>query len=66
MKATTTNTGREIKVSANQSQRTFTIRVQGAKYRTIRMSKEEFESNEYNTANDWQQFLNSSSDYYKK
>jgi predicted secreted protein len=59
-----TITGREINVKANQSKRTFTIRVDGAKYRTIQMSKEEFESCEYMTANDWQQFLKGTNDYY--
>ena len=58
----------EIKVKANQSKRTFTIRmyVDGvlfAKYRTIQMSKDEFDSAEMNTENDWKQFLKSD-DYY--
>jgi len=57
-----------IKVAANQSKRTFTIRkyFNGkvfAKYRTIEMSKEEFDSEEMNTENDWKQFLKSD-DYY--
>lgn len=57
-----------IKVTANESVRTFTIRtyVNGklnAKYRTIKLSKEEFESEGNNTENDWRQFLKSS-DYY--
>ena len=57
-----------IKVTANQSKSTFTIRkyIDGklfAKYRTIQMSQEEFDSEEMNTENDWKQFLNSS-DYY--
>ena len=59
-----TITGREIKVSANHSARTFTIRVNGFKYRTIPLSKEEFNSCLNNTGNDWAQFLKSS-DYYK-
>ena len=54
-----------IKVVANQTKRTFTIRtyVNGkfsAKYRTIQFSKEEFSENEYNTENDWREFLKSS------
>ena len=61
---TKTITGREIKVKPNHSARTFTIRVKGFKYRTIRMSKEDFESNLNNTPNDWQTFLNLTSDYY--
>lgn len=57
-----------LKVTANNSKRTFTIRtyVNGklsSKYRTIEMSRYEFESNKYNTENDWFQFLKSD-DYY--
>lgn len=57
-----------IKVSANQNKRTFTIKkyIDGklfAKYRTIQMTQEEFESEEMNTENDWKQFLKSD-DYY--
>lgn len=57
-----------IKSTANQSQRTFTIRkyINGklfAKYRTIQMTQEEFNSEEMNTENDWKQFLKSD-DYY--
>lgn len=57
-----------IKVRANQSKRTFTIRtyLNGkffAKYRTIEMSQGEFDSEEMNTENDWKQFLKSN-DYY--
>ena len=59
----------EIKVKSNQSKRTFTIRkydngTMYAKYRTFTMSKEEFNSNEMNTENDWKQFLKSD-EYYK-
>lgn len=54
-----TITGREIKVKANNSGRTYTIRTESAKFRTGKMSKEEFESAYYWTANDWQHFLNS-------
>jgi len=59
-----TISGREIKVSANQSKRTFTIITESGKFRTFTMSKEEFRSCERNTANDWQNFLKSSGDYY--
>lgn len=57
-----------IEVKANQQKRTFTIRkfIDGklfSKYRTIEMSKEEFNSEEMNTDNDWKQFLKSD-DYY--
>ncbi|MFA8451771.1 MAG: hypothetical protein ACEPOW_13840 [Bacteroidales bacterium] len=60
-----TISGREINIKANQSKRTFTIRVKGAKYRTYPMNTDEFTSCENNTANDWQQFLNNTCDYYK-
>ena len=59
-----------IKVTANQKEKTFTIRkyIDGkffVKYRTLQMSKKEFSSCEHNTENDWQQFLNATQDYYK-
>lgn len=61
-------TNQTIKVTSNESARTFTIRtfVNGKlsnKYRTIQFSKEEFQVESYNTENDWKQFLKSS-DYY--
>ena len=63
-----TTSNETIKVAANQSKRTFTIRkyIDGklfAKYRTIEMSQSEFDSEEMNTENDWKQFLKSD-DYY--
>jgi len=42
-----TITGIEINVKANNSKRTYTIRKQGLKYRTHRMTKQEFENAEY-------------------
>ena len=62
--ANTTIKNREIKATANHIKRTFTIRVNGAKYRTMRMSKEDFYSSIRMTANDWQQYLNGCDDYY--
>ena len=53
----------EIDVKSNKSNRTFTIRKQGLKFRTDKMSKSDFESNENNTANDWQDYLNHSNSY---
>ena len=58
-----------ITAKANKSQRTFTIRTYldgrlWSKFRTIQLSKEEFEICEYNTTSDWKQFLKSD-DYYK-
>jgi hypothetical protein len=59
-----------IKATANHKDQTFTIRKTGekgykAKYRTVRLPIDEFESNLYNTESDWQNFLNTSPDYYK-
>ena len=59
----------KLKVTANNSKKTFTIRqfIDGilfAKFRTLPMGKEEFEREEMNTQNDWKQFLKSS-DYTK-
>lgn len=58
-----------IKVTPNHANRTFTIRTYdngklNNKYRTIKLSKDEFNSELNNTENDWNQFLKSS-DYYK-
>ena len=65
MKNLKTISKRELKVTSNQSLRHFTIKTESAKFRTLPMSQEEFDSNENNTGNDWQQFLNScSGDYY--
>ncbi|QLE02870.1 hypothetical protein HX109_15325 [Galbibacter sp. BG1] len=63
------NSNETIKVTPNYSKRTFTIRkyIDGklfAKYRTIEMSQEEFDSEEMNTDDDWKQFLKSD-DYYQ-
>ena len=59
-----TISGRQINVTPNHKNRTFTIRVDVAKYRTNKMNKYEFESCLNNTGNDWQNFLIYSSDYY--
>lgn len=60
-----TITGREINVKANNAKRTFTIRTESGKYRTLTMSRDEFESARRNwTGNDWQQFLKTD-EYYK-
>lgn len=57
----------KITATANYSAQTFTIRKTDgefkSKYRTIRLSKDEFNSCLHNTENDWKQFLKSD-DYY--
>ena len=59
--ATTTS---EIRVSSNKAKRHFTIKTEAATFRTYTMSREEFNINEYNTGNDWAQFMKSDN-YYK-
>jgi len=63
------NLNETIKVKSNKANRTFTIRKYIdnkflAKYRTCEMTKDEFNSEEMNTENDWKQFLKSDN-YYK-
>jgi hypothetical protein len=53
-----------MKITSNKSARTFTIKNETATYRTFKMSKQEFDSCQYNTENDWKQFLKSD-EYYK-
>lgn len=49
---------------SNKSARTFTIRKNGSKYRTVKMSKYEFTNSLHNTSNDWDNFLRQSDEYY--
>ena len=58
-----TISGQIISVRPNHAKRTFTIKKNGVKYRTLRLSKEEFNSCLHNTGNDWNQFLKSD-EYY--
>lgn len=52
------------RVTSNKAKRHFTIyKADGTKYRTLPMSKPEFQSNEMNTLSDWKQFLKSESYY---
>ncbi len=53
-----------FKITSNKSKRHYTINVGYAKYRTIKMSKEEFNQAHYWTLNDWKQFL-TTDEYYK-
>lgn len=58
-----------IKATANQSKKTFTIRIYMngklfAKYRTTQMNIEEFNDAEYKTEGDWRDFLNRVDGYY--
>jgi hypothetical protein len=58
-----------IKATPNKKNRTFTIRQYNkteliSKYRTFKMTKQEFNSNLHNTLNDWRYYLKSD-DYYR-
>ncbi len=53
-----------IKVTANQSKRTFTIRKDGSKYRTYPVSRIEFEEMEDYTESDWRNYLRTSQNYF--
>lgn len=66
MKTQNTITGQQISVSSNKSKRTFTIRKNGSKYRTLPMSKTEFSEANNWTGNDWQQFLKTDEYYVVK
>lgn len=65
MSTTTTHTtisGKEIKVRANHSKRSFTIKTDSGKYRTYSMDAGDFNDARRNwNGNDWQSFLNSES-----
>lgn len=61
--------GRTITATPNHRARTFTIRIKHkgkttTKYRTVQLSREEFQSKLNNTQHDWVQFLKTS-DYYR-
>jgi hypothetical protein len=47
----------DMKATANHSKRTFTLRDKGNKYRTLQMSKIEFNEALYNTPGDWINYL---------
>ena len=60
-----------INIKANYSRRTFTIRKQNAngrtvaKYRTNKLTVDEFKELDYNTTNDWIHFLKNSLYYHQ-
>lgn len=65
MKILTTNTNEVLRISSNKAKRTFTIRTNYAKYRTLPFTKEEFEQADlFWTGNDWKQFLKTD-EYFK-
>ena len=65
MKILTTITNEVYRISSNKQKRTFTIRTNSAKYRTLQFSEEEFFfADTFWTGNDWKQFLKTD-EYYK-
>lgn len=46
------------KVTSNKAKRHYTIVVGNQKFKTLPMSKEEFFESEYNTKNDWIDYIN--------
>jgi hypothetical protein len=59
-----TISGREISVRPNFSKKVFTIKTEAGNYRTYKLIGSEFDENLFNTANDWQNFLKTSQDYF--
>ena len=64
MQTLKTISGRILKVTVNNQLRHFTIKTESAKFRSFKMTKDEFNSAYYWTGNDWQNFL-TSDDYFK-
>lgn len=53
-----------LRVTSNKAKSNFTIyKADGTKYRTLPMSKPEFQLNKMNTLNDWKEFLKTESYY---
>ena len=53
-----------MKIKSNKSKRTFTIRKENAKFRTLQMSQNEFEECDNNTNEDWKDFLKTQNGSY--
>jgi hypothetical protein len=45
-----------IKIRSNKTTRVFTVWINGFKYTTMPMTKEEFAEAEFNTINDWKSY----------
>jgi hypothetical protein len=54
---------KEITTRGNFRNRTFTIRTKSAKYRTSKMSQNDFDHCLLNTQNDWKRFLRNDQNY---
>jgi hypothetical protein len=50
-----------MKITSNKQKRHFTIVLEGVKYRTLPLSKEEFEDFDNNTLADWKGYLDAGS-----
>jgi hypothetical protein len=57
-------TGKELKVTSNTKERTFRIKKDNTIFKTIKMTKDDFNDADNWTANDWQSFLNKTHEYF--
>jgi hypothetical protein len=46
-----------MNITSNKTERTYTIRKNGSKFKTSRMTKEEWNECQHNTIKDWENFL---------
>jgi hypothetical protein len=53
-----------MRVTSNKTKLYFTFYVNGAKYRTVKLTRSEFQEMQYNTIFDWINFLRTSQNYY--
>ena len=53
-----------MRIKSNKSKRTFTIRKESAKFRTLQMSTDKFNECDNNTNEDWKYFLRTQSGSY--
>ena len=52
-----TKNKKTMKVTSNKNKRTYTISVNGNKYRTTKLTKQEFDELDYNTEGDWINYI---------
>jgi hypothetical protein len=53
-----------MRVTSNKTKLYFTFYVNGAKYRTVKLTRSEFQEMQYNTIFDWINFLRTSNNYF--
>ena len=60
----TTISGRTILVRPNYSKRVFTIQTESNTFKTYKLDENTFNYNLFNTGNDWQNYLRTSTDIF--